>query len=72
MVRGKSQCSVLDIGTAQLTVLKVRFHLEVETGFVTSPKMFNYRHKGVQLQVKLPLLMPLQQRPSWTGLGVVV
>ena len=41
MVQGKSQCSVLDIRMAQLTVLKVCFHLKVETGFVTSPKMFN-------------------------------
>ena len=53
VVQGKSQCSVLDIRMSQLTVLKVCFHLEVETRFVISPKIFNYRYEG---PVKLPLL----------------
>ena len=41
MAQVKLQYSVFDIGLVQLTVLKVCFHLEVETGFVILPKMFN-------------------------------
>ena len=46
VVQGKPQCSVLDIRMAQLTVLKVCFRLKVETGIVTSPKMFNLQARG--------------------------
>ena len=47
MIQGKSQCSVVDIGLVQLTVFKVCFHLEDETGFVTSSKMLNLQARRI-------------------------
>ena len=62
-------------------VLKVCFHLKVETGFVTSPKMFNLQVQGT---CQLPLLDVIAARAlqlsvfpkdslagTETGLGIV-
>ena len=39
MVQEKSQSSVVAIRLMQLTIFKACFHLEVETGFMTSLEM---------------------------------
>ena len=82
MVQGKSQCSVLDIRMAQLTVLKVCFHLKVETGFLISPKIFNLQAQRtcqiatVRCHCSKGLAMgclPTHSLPGTeTGLGIVV
>ena len=78
MVQGKLQSSVLDIRIVQLTVLKVCFHLEVETGFVILPKMFNLQaQRTCQIASAAEALQPGvfpkgNLKGTETGLGIVV